>query len=504
MKKGLWIEKAERTQYEKLEGEESAEVVVIGGGISGLTTAYLLKKQGINVKLLEGNKIAYGTSGKNTGKITSLHSLCYQNIKTIYGKEFAFKYGQGNEKGIQIIKDIVRDNNIQCDLEIRDSLVYTLFDENLESIYDEVKITESIALPSRYTDKSSLPFDIKGGIIFNGQAMFNPRKYLLGLGSVLNAGGKCIYENSRVIGVEKTSLGYKVMTDEGFINCKKIVVATHGPIFNKYGLYFVKSHGSTSYIIAIKGNKIDTVNEMSITVEKPKKSIRTVKIGTEEYLLIAGEENRTGEENIKYNPYNNLLDFGKMCFGNDISVKYQWETEDIMTLDGIPYIGNYGKDTEDIYVITGLNKWGITNGTIGASIICDDILGKENIYKDVFSAQRFETISSITPITKNVATFSSNFIDARIDNADKTIEDIEKDSGDVISYKGEKAGVYKDKNGKCYIVDVVCPHLGCELTFNKIDKTWDCPCHGSRFTIDGKIIEAPTKEPLKLIEIIQL
>jgi nitrite reductase/ring-hydroxylating ferredoxin subunit len=240
---------------------------------------------------------------------------------------------------------------------------------------------------------------------------------------------------------------------------------------------------------------------MYISYETNGLSFRTQDIDGQQYILIGGEAHRTGENEDTQQCYNNLFNAAKAIYGDNFELHYKWSAQDMITLDGIPYIGQYGSKTEGLYVATGFKKWGMTNGTAAAMIISDDILKKENNYKQIFSAQRFDLAPSLVELGGNVMEATKKLITARLDNTGKTIDNLEKGEGGTITYNGEKVGAYKDSEGKVYLVDIVCPHLGCELQFNIAEKSWDCPCHGSRFTITGEIIEAPTTEKLKLIKL---
>lgn len=498
--RSLWLETTPKTNYDSLKGDLKTEVAIIGGGMVGITTAYLLKKAGVKVTILESNRICEGTTGNTTAKITSQHDIIYTKISGNYGRESAAQYALGNQKAIEKIKEIIRENKIQCDFKEQIAVVYTLLEENLPKIYDEVTTAKCLGLPARYIEKAKLPFEIKGGIAFDNQGQFHPRKYLLALAEIIHEGECQIFENSRVIDFEEENDGYKLITKEGTVHADKVVVATHFPIFNRYGLYFVKMHAERSYVLGIKAPDFP-LDGMYISYEKSGKSFRTQEVNGDQLILLGGEAHRTGEEYNTQQCYNNLFDYANVIYDGKFELQYKWSAQDMIPLDDIPYIGNYGKNTEGMYVATGFKKWGMTSSTVAAMIISDDILKKENNFKPIFSAQRFDWAPSLIEIGGNVKEATKNLVSARLNNTGKTLEDLKVGEGDHIIYEGKKMGAYKSEDGKFYIVEIVCPHLGCELSFNNAEKSWDCPCHGSRYTIEGEIIESPTVEPLKLIVI---
>lgn len=498
--RSLWLETTPITNYETFRGELKTDVAVIGGGIVGITTAYLLKKAGVRVTLLEANRICEGTTANTTAKITSLHDVFYTKIAENYGKDNAAQYGLANEKAIKKIREIIEENKIDCDFKEQINVIYTLLEENLPMLHEEVRVARSLGLPARFIEDSSLPFDIKGGVCFDNQAQFHPRKYLLALAEKIEGGDCHIFENSRVVDLENEDKGYKIITKEGAIYASNVVVATHFPIFDRYGLYFAKMHAERSYALGLTAPDFP-LDGMYKSYENPARSFRTQEANGNQYIILGGEGHRTGEKEDTQECYNNLFEYAKVIYDGKFDLHFKWSAQDMMPLDDIPYIGQYGKNTEGLYVATGFKKWGMSSSMVAAMIITDEIMGKINEHRDIFSARRFELAPSIMELGGNVKEATKNIIAARLNNTTKTLEDLKIGEGTHIIYKGEKVGAYKDEEGRVYIVDIVCKHLGCELHFNDAEKSWDCPCHGSRYTIRGEIIEAPTTEPIKFIQL---
>lgn len=498
--RSLWLETTPITDYETFRGEIKTDVAVIGGGIVGITTAYLLKKAGLRVTILESNRICEGTTANTTAKVTSLHDIFYTKLTENYGKESAAQYGLANEKAIKKIREIIEENKIHCDFKEQINVIYTMLEENLPMIQEEIRIAKCLGLPARFIDKSSLPFDIKGGIAFDNQGQFHPRKYLLALAEKIDGGDCHIFENSRVVNLENENKGYKVITKEGTVYASNVVVATHFPIFDRYGLYFAKMHAERSYALGITAPDFP-LDGMYKSYENPARSFRNQDVKGQQYIILGGEGHRTGEKVDTQECYNNLFEYAKVIYDGKFELHCKWSAQDMIPLDDIPYIGQYGKNTDGLYVATGFKKWGMTNSTVAAMIISDEILGKVNEHKEIFSSHRFDLAPSIVELGGNMKEATKKIITARLNNTGRTIEDLKNGEGGHVTYKGEKVGAYKDEEGRVYIVNIVCKHLGCELEFNDAEKSWDCPCHGSRYTFRGEIIEAPTTAPLELIEL---
>lgn len=489
-----WIDTSNQTNYSKLNSNISTDICIIGGGITGITTAYMLKDYGLNITLLEASKIAMGATGNTTAKITSQHGLLYDYLLKSYGFDTAKKYLDSNEEAISTIENIVKTENINCNFEREDSYVYTCSKDYVQKIKDEASAVKSLGLGAKLVTETSLPFDIRAGICFPNQAKFHIRKYILGILPSLSKIN--IFEHSRVTNIKAQNGIYKIFANEHIVSCKYLIIATHYPIKNFPGMYFLKMYQDKSYIIAVD-TKRPLFNGMYISAEEPVTSFRTA----DNLLLVGGSGHKTGSTNINLdNSYLNLENYVK-GFYPDAEVKYRWTTEDCVSLDKIPYIGKFSKLFDNIYVATGYKKWGMTTSHVAAKIISDDILGKENKYASIYSATRFAPLKNHKEFGNilNQSIYSLAINKIKKPKLDYT--QIPNNCGGIVNYKGKKIGLYKDKNGKMYAVKPYCTHLGCELSWNNLDKTWDCPCHGSRYDYTGKIITEPTTRDLEKIEL---
>ena len=494
-----WIDTTKMKNFDELKEDLVCDVCIIGGGITGISIAYKLAKSGLDVVILERDKLAGKTTGNTTGKITSQHDLFYKYLIDSKGINFAKGYLDANEYAIADIKNIIEQENIECDFEIQSSYVYTQDKNEVQKIKDEVESLHKLDFPAKYVTDSPLPLKISAGIEFPNQAQFNPRKYIIGLyNSILNSGGK-IYENTKVYDVEKVEKNYITYTKNNKVISKYVVLACHYPFINAPGFYFLKMYQSTSYAIAVD-TKTDLFPGMYINTKEPILSFRTINHNGKRLLLIGGNGHKTGENIELGNRYELLENTAKNLYP-DSEILYRWSTEDCISLDKIPYIGSFSNLMPNMFVATGFKKWGMTTSNISSNIITDKILGKENPYEDIFTATRLEPIKNHEELGNMIKQSVNSLVINKFKIPEEALETIPNDSGKIIEIDGKNIGIYKDKKGKVYAVKPVCTHLGCLLKFNDLEKTWDCPCHGSRFDYEGHSIYAPSIKNLERIEL---
>lgn len=499
-----WIEsvKSEKEEFPKLEKNEKADVCIIGGGLTGITTAYYLSKTNLRVVVLEKYRICEHTSGNTTAKITSQHDLFYDYLIQSQGKEKAKQYLEANEQAIKNIASIIQEEKIDCDFERQDNYVYTLKQDDVIKIKKEVEAVNSLGFPAKFVTDVELPFRTLGAIKFPNQAQFNPCKYINGIVKSMEQNEDVtIFEKTKVVDVktaENSSL-YNVITEDGHtVTAKYVVLATHYPIINVPGYYFLKMYQEMSYVIGVETNN-PLFQGMYINTEKPTISFRTAKQDGKDLLLIGGMGHKTGERKDISDSYTNLEAIAKQYYP-DCKIVYRWCTEDCISLDKIPYIGEFSNLMPNVYVGTGYKKWGMTTSNVAANIIKDKILGKQNPYEEVFTSTRMEPIKNYQEVGNMLKEVATSWTVEKLKIPEEKLQDIKKGEGGLIEFEDKKVGAYRDEGGKVYLVKPVCSHLGCELTWNNLEKTWDCPCHGSRFNYKGKSIYDPSIKDLKVYE----
>ena len=478
---------------------EETDVCIIGAGIFGMTCAYYLTNLGYKVVVLEKNNIGAKTSGHTTAKITSQHSLFYDYLSNSYNQKFARDYLKSNEEAIKNIKNIISEEKIDCDLEIQNNFVYATNKEDLKKIKKEVSAIESLGYNCEFVTKTSLPFDIEGAICFKNQAQFHPLKYLYGLSKcIIKRGGKII-TNTTVYDVKKENNKYITYSNTLRIKSKYVILASHYPFINFPGFYFLKMYQSTSYIIAIDPKKT-LFNGMYISASNPVFSFRTAKYNRKDILLIGGGEHKTGQPPSYKDTYGILENIAKKYYP-DCDILFRWNTRDCISLDKIPYIGSFSNIMPNIFVGTGFKKWGMTLSNVAANIIVDSICGKVNPYSYLFEPSRLKPIKNMDEFKNMIVQSTKSLILNKLDSPNMSFEEICNNSGSIVEINNEKVGIYKNGDGKIFAVKPVCTHLGCLLSWNDIDKTWDCPCHGSRFNFDGKNLYDPAFKDLETYDL---
>ena len=430
--KSLWEQTDKGRSFECLRQDIHTDVLVIGGGMAGILCARLLQDRGVDCVVAEAEEISSGITKHTTAKITSQHGLIYDKLIREFDVERAGLYLQANQRAVRKYKEMCR--SIDCDFEEKHAYVYSIEDE--KKLIKEMKALQKLNAHAEFVRQLPLPFSVAGAIRFPDQAQFNPMKFLHGISRDLK-----IYEHTCVRELQGTT----AVTDGGKIHADNIIVATHFPFLNKHGSYFLKLYQHRSYVIALENCQ----NLDGMYVDEAQKGLSFRNYGN--LLLLGGGDHRTGKQG---GNWQELRTFAKKYYPDSVE-RYHWATQDCMTLDGIPYIGQYSGGTSNLYVATGFNKWGMTSSMVSALILGDLITGKENPYTEVFSPSRtilrpqlavngFETMKGLlTPTVKR------------------------------------------------------CPHLGCALKWNSQEHSWDCPCHGSRFTEKGRLIDNPATGDLK-------
>lgn len=482
----LWIQEQYRFDGQESKSRESrpplqqditTDVAIIGGGMAGILTAYLLKQYGIPSVVLECNEVGHGITKNTTAKITSQHNLIYSKLIMYKGEELAREYAEANQKALHKYEEIINSLNIDCDYQVLPNYIYTL--DNDQKIKQEVDAARKLGLPAVMTRETTLPFNVKAAIRFDRQAQFHPLKFLDAISREV-----IVYEHSRV--KEILSNG-RIITDNGSVRAKAIVITTHYPFINVPGYYFLRMHQERQYVIALEGDDIikkARLDGMYLDADNDGYSFRNYK----EYLLIGGASHRTGKNNPP-DGYAMLKEAARVWYPNS-HIKYFWSNQDCMTPDGVPYIGRYSVNIPNMYVATGFNKWGMTTSMVAAMIISDMITRRKNNFHKVFNPRRL-MLSGTGVFLKDAGIIAKSLISEHLSIVRNRLQDIEPGKAGVIMKDGQKMGVYRDFDDRYYFISTKCPHLGCSLEWNQNELTWDCPCHGSRFDYKGNLITNP-------------
>jgi glycine/D-amino acid oxidase-like deaminating enzyme/nitrite reductase/ring-hydroxylating ferredoxin subunit len=483
--------------FEKLNEDTTVDVAIVGAGITGITAAYLLAKEGVKVAIIEAGSVLNGTTGHTTAKLTAQHGLIYDELISHFGEDKAKLYFESTSSAIKFVEKTSNEKGIDCDFSKQDAFVYATSDQYDKKLETEMSAYQRLGIDGDLV--GNIPFDIqiKSALLMRNQAQYHPLKFLKGLLEEAIKAGCKVYENSVAAGIEDVeSAQPKVKIKGGHkVACKQVIIASHFPFYDKPGLYFARMYAERSYAIGIKTNK-EYPGGMYISADSPTRSIRYTPIDGGNLLILGGENHKTGQGVDTLSHYVALENFAKDVF--DLSeYHYRWSAQDLVTLDKVPYIGPLTRDKEHILVATGYKKWGMTSGILAAHLLTDYVLNRDNPYKELYTPSRFDADPDIKSFISTNADVAKHLIKGKLEFVPKDPGDLVNGEGSVVMHKGQRAGAYKDENGKLYIVDTTCTHLGCECEWNRAEKSWDCPCHGSRFAYDGSVIEGPAKKALK-------
>jgi glycine/D-amino acid oxidase-like deaminating enzyme/nitrite reductase/ring-hydroxylating ferredoxin subunit len=484
----LWMDTSSRTAYAALEGDYACDVAILGGGIVGLTAADFLTRAGRKVVVVEAWQTAGGVSGFTTAKITSLHTLIYKHLLDNFGPERAQIYASANQWAIEHIAERVAMGGIECDF-VRDSAwTYAMTDDGREQVQQEVQAALKLGLPAQFVEEAPLPFRTRGSIKFDNQARFHPRKYLLALAETITTGGSAIFEQTRALRVEEHDTHCEVTTDRGRIKAESVIVATHYP-FHDEAMYFARLSPQRSYALAVKvqGGQPDG---MFISADEPERSVRRQPYGGEDILIVGGDVHKTGQDDDTVRRYLAVADWARENFQVE-EFLYHWSTQDPKTPDGVPYIGRAKKSNERIFMASGFDGWGMTGGTVAGKLLSDLCSHRENEWAELYDPNRSEIRAARTLISENV-NVGKHLLGDKIKGGQHVDPlSLKRGEAKVISFDSKTVAAYRDEENVLHAVSAACTHMGCTLHWNTAEKSWDCPCHGSRFDVDGKVLHGP-------------
>jgi glycine/D-amino acid oxidase-like deaminating enzyme len=444
--RSLWLEGMDRERRSPLDRDVGVDVAVIGAGIVGLTTALLLEREGLEVAVLEMRHAGAGATGYTTAKLSSLHGLTYRQLAKSIGREKARAYGEANEAGIARVFELAAELDIDCDLRRKPNYTYAEGAADLDQVREEAELAGELGLPASYVEELDLPYPVAGAVRFDDQAEFHPVRYLDGLAGALR--GR-VYEDTLATGIGSG----RVTTARGArVTAEHVVVATHLSFLDR-GLYFARCHPERSYVVAGRGG--DLPSGMYLSTESPAHSIRA----HGDWLLVGGESHKTGQADAAER-FARLAAWAGERFG--LEPELRWATQDQMPADGVPYVGRHDPLSQNLWVATGFKKWGLAMGSAAAELLAAQIAGREHRWAGLFDPNRVRARAGATTFVKENANVAYHFLADRV----------------------RKHGAPR------------CTHLGCLLDWNEAERTWDCPCHGSRFAESGAVIEGPAVRPL--------
>jgi glycine/D-amino acid oxidase-like deaminating enzyme/nitrite reductase/ring-hydroxylating ferredoxin subunit len=489
-----WIDSTPSQNFAPLTHDLTVDVAIVGGGIAGLTTALLLKRAGKTVAVLESKQVAAGVSGHTTAKITSLHQLIYADLIKEIGEDKARIYGESNQAAIEQVAAFVAEENIDCDFSRQSAYSFAETDSELEQVKSEVEAAVKLGLPATFVRETSLPFAISGAVKFENQAQFHVRKYLLALANRIAGDGSYVFEQTQVVDVEEGT-PCRVSTVRGTVKATDVIITTHSPILDQ-GLFFAKVSAKRSYIIGVPIDLAHAPHGMFIGVGQEYHSIRTTPTDDGLLLLIGGGGHRVGEVTDTETKYQKLEAYARSRFGIN-TVRYRWSTQDLIPFDKLPYIGKLTPFNQHIFVATGFNLWGMSKGTLAGMILADTVLGFANPWAKLYDSIRFAPLLTPGSVQQNGGTTIHWIVDRLKGLFDSSLADLKPGEAKLLTLDGEKIAAHRDEQGELHAVSAVCTHLGCIVNWNSAEQSWDCPCHGARFDIDGEVLQTPAIKNLQ-------
>lgn len=474
-----WMARAPETDYPRLEESGRADVAIIGAGIVGLTAAYALSRAGVATVTLEARRVGRQVTGRSTAKVTSQHTLIYDYLIRKFGLDVARLYADANESAVRQVCQWVDDARIACDLERKNAYAYTCRPLRRAKIEAEAEAARCLGLEAQALSSAPLPFATRAALRFGNQAQFNPAMYLIGLAAAVQANGGRIFERSRVTEIKRHK-GWRVACGRHRIEADKVIVATHLPIAGPVH-FDERTQPRCHCVIAYRAVADGAIDGMFIDIDQPTHSLRMGRDSDGPLLVVLGAKFKTGQDGDVAKRFR-LLDRWVRSNVPAGDAEWRWVNEDYDSPDNLPYVGEPSPKAPGMYIATGFGGWGISNGTAAGITIADQVLGRANPWTELYDPTRR------APRHFNKGGDTKSLV--------RSVDQIRSGQGGVIKHGKQKFAVWKSADGKPHAVSASCTHMGCTVTWNNAEQTWDCPCHGSMFTREGQVIHGPATRPL--------
>jgi len=491
----LWLDSETIKRRQPLSGDLDVDVAIIGAGITGITCAELLSRQGLRIGVLDQGRIGHGETGHTTAHLTEVQDISFQELISNFGVEGGRLACQALRRSIQLIESNVEAYSIDCDFKRLSCFQFAEKRDEVAELEKEAEAALALSIPADFFQTAPLPFEITAALRYDHQAQFHPLKYIHALADQAEQRSAQIFEQTRVLDVEQDGPQYVVKTDFGVVRCPHLVVAANVPILSKFS-FFTKIAAYRSYAIAFELDSGQMDEALFYDLVDPYHYIRRQKIAQKDFVIVGGEDHKTGQDDHTAVHFDRLEGWcrARFSFG---PVTHRWSGQIINPVDGLPYIGRSATD-ENIFVATGFSGLGMTFGTVSAMLISDLIQKEANPWSDLFSATRVKPLASFRNYVSENVDFPSHLIRDRVTPAEENdLASLRENEGALVRVGAKKVAAYRDPEGQTHLLSPVCPHLGCYVHWNDAEKSWDCPCHGSRFDPLGKVLNGPAMSDLK-------
>ncbi|WP_214368755.1 FAD-dependent oxidoreductase [Pseudonocardia sp. H11422] len=483
----LWLEALPDNRYPTPDAERGFDVLVLGGGVTGLTTALLLKRSGARVGVVEADRIGTGATGNNTAKVTALQSTMLSQIQRTRGADVAATYAERSLAGVEMVAKLAAEHGLDCDLRRRAAYTVAAEESELRTVEQEAVAARRAGLPVELTDEVDLPFPVAGAVTLADQVEFHPVKYAHGLAAAIDGDGCRVFEGTRALSVDE-GRPIRVRTTHGQLTGEQVVVATHFPVWDR-GLYFARMEATRAYCVAARVRG-EPSRGMSITAGSPSWSFRSVG----DLLIVCGQDHPVGARGVDQQRYTALEDYARQHWDVE-EITHRWSAQDALPYDHTPMIGTYTPLSSRMFVAAGFSKWGLSGGTMAAMALTERIT-RSSAVTGVFSPHRV-SLRGLPTLARMNTKVAADLVGDRLAPAQATsAAEVPPGEARVVRSGRDRIGVYRDEADGLHAVSVRCTHLGCLVRFNGAERSWDCPCHGSRFDVDGAVLEGPAVDPL--------
>ena len=490
-----WLDVDGRAEYAPLAGDARTEVAVVGAGITGLTTALLLAEAGREVTLIDMDRVGGGATGYTTAKVSSQHGSVYESLVSKHGEQKARAYGEANQAGLELVARWVEQRSIDCGWRRRANYVYVSERSERDQMAAEAETAARLGLPATLVHETPLPYEVVAAVRFDDQAEFDAYRYVAGLAEELVRAGGTIAERTRATGLDEGRPN-EVRTERGTLTADHVVVASHFPYTDR-SLSFARVFPERSYSIAVRLRGDPPEGMFISSGSSPTRSLRSAPRPGGELFLVGGEGHKVGHGGDHKARYARLESFASEHFDVE-TVDYRWSTQDMMSADAMPLVGGLTPLSRTAYLATGFAKWGMTNGTAAGLMLADAVTGQPNAWREAFDSNRLRPRAALTKLVKENTKVGLRFVGDRLRQVrTRSLDELAPGEGAIVSHDGDTVAAYRDPEGRVAAVSPTCTHLWCRVAWNEAERSWDCPCHGSRFAPDGRVIEGPAVQDLE-------
>ena len=499
MPTSFWTDTTPTPDHPRLARDLDVDVAVVGGGFAGITTALLLAREGLKVTVLEAGRIGNGTTGHTSAKISPLQGTVYSELRQKFGAEGAATYAAAQLAGLARVRALVAELGIDCDLRDQFTSTYAADASELDTVREEAEAAAEAGLDAAFVEELPLPSPVAGAVRAAEGAEFHPRKYVLGVADALLAAGGEIYEQTPITTLRERG-GPHLESEGGMrVAAKHVIVTTLMPVFDR-AVYWTRLTPKRSYVISCRIDG-EVPPGMHISTGDTTRSIRAIPHEGEELLMVGGEGHNTGEDDDTRERYAALEEFARRHW--DVrEVTHRWSAHDLQPADGVPYVGRYTPVSKNVWTATGFRKWGFTNGAMAAELLTDLIQGREHPHADFFDPYRFTPLRSAKGVASEMLKDGRHFVGDRLRGAESgSLDEVPAGEGRLVRVGAKLVGAFREDSGELRTVNPTCTHVGCRLGWNTAERSWDCPCHGSRFAPDGKVLQGPATAPLEQLDV---